>query len=153
VVEPKKNKNMGLKFAFAVNSEGFFSKKHFGDTYRFLIYEVVDNKLVHKDSILNDFSSFDEEQEHGSKKKAKAIMDFLKEKDVGVMVSMQFGKNVKRINELFIPIIIYSENIQESIDAINKHMHWILDEWSEKQTDYKLFTIKSGILKSVIKKK
>ncbi len=80
-------------------------------------------------------------------------MDFLKEKDVGVMVSMQFGKNVKRINELFIPIIIYSENVHESIDVMNKHMHWILDEWNEKQTDYKLFTIKSGILKSVIKKK
>jgi len=144
---------MGLKFAFALSSEGTFTKKHFGDSDQFLIYEVVDNTLVHKSSILNDFSSFDEGLEHGSKKKAKAIMDFLKEKDVGVMVSMQFGKNIKRINERFIPIIIYSENVQETIDAINKHMHWILDEWSEKQTDYKLFTIKSGILKSVIKKK
>ena len=144
---------MNLKFAFAVNSEGSFTKKHFGDSDQFLIYEVIDNTLVHKDSILNDFSSFDEEQEHGSRKKAKAIMDFLKGKDVGVMVSMQFGKNVKRINERFIPIIIYSENVQETIDAVNKHMHWILDEWNEKQTEYKLFTIKSGILKSVIKKK
>lgn len=143
---------MGLKFAFAVSSEGTFTKKHFGDTDQFLIYEVIDNMLVHKSSIQNDFSSFDEEQEHGSKKKAKAIMDFLKEKDVGVMVSMQFGKNVKRINERFLPIIIYSENVQETIDAINKHMHWILDEWNDKQTDYKLFTIKSGILKSIIKK-
>lgn len=144
---------MGLKFAFAVNLEGSFTKKHFGDTDQFLIYEVVDNNLVHKSSIKNDFSSFDEEQEHGSKKKAKAIINFLKKKDVGVMVSMQFGKNVKRINEHFIPIIIYSENVQDAIDAINKHMHWILDEWDEKQEGYKLFTIKSGILKSVIKKK
>lgn len=144
---------MGLKFAFAVNSNGVFAKRHFGDADHFLIYEVSDNQLVHKNTILNDFSSFDEEQEHGSRKKAKAIMDFLKEKDVGVMVSMQFGKNIKRINERFIPIIIYSENVQESIDAMNKHMHWILDEWNEKQEGYKLFTIKSGILKSVIKKK
>ena len=143
---------MGLKFAFAVNSERTFTKKHFGDAEQFLIYEAVDNKLVHNSAIQNDFSSFDEEQKHGSKKKAKAIMDFLKEKEVGVMVSMQFGKNVKRINEHFIPIIIYSEDVQETIDAINKHMHWVLDEWSEKQTDYKLFTIKSGILKSIIKK-
>lgn len=143
---------MGLKFAFALSSEGRFTKKHFGDAEQFLIYEVVDNKLVYVDSIINNFSSFDEKQEHGSKKKAKAIMGFLKEKDVGVMVSMQFGKNVKRINEYFIPIIIYSEKVQESIDAMNKHMHWILDEWNEKQSDYKLFTIKSGILKSVINK-
>ena len=143
---------MGLKFAFAVNSEGVFTKKHFGDAKQFLIYEVIDNELVHKNSISNDFSSFDEEQEHGSKKKAKAIIDFLKGNDVGVLVSMQFGKNVKRINEYFIPIIIYSENTKEVIDIINKHMHWILDEWDEKQEGYKLFTIKSGILKSIIKK-
>jgi len=144
---------MGLKFAFAVNSEKLFTKKHFGDSEQFLIYEVTDNKLVYKNSILNDFSAFDESQEHGSKKKAKAITKFLKENRVNALVSMQFGKNIKRINEHFIPIVIYSENTQDAIDALNKHLHWIRDEWREKQGGYKLFTIKSGILKSVIKKK
>ncbi len=143
---------MGLKFAFAVNSEKLFTKKHFGDSEQFLIYEVIDNRLEHRSVILNDFSAFDESQEHGSKKKAKAITNFLKEKEVNVLVSMQFGKNIKRINEHFIPIVIYSENTQDAIDALNKHLHWIRDEWGEKQEDYKLFTIKSGILKSVIKK-
>jgi len=56
------------------------------------------------------------------------------------------------INEFFIPIIIYSENVEDTIDAVNKHMHWIMDEWDQKQEGYKLFTIKSGILKSIIKK-
>ena len=143
---------MGLKFAFAVNSKGVFEKKHFGDLKQFLIYEVVDNKLVYKNTLLNEYRRFDEEQEHGSKKKAKAIINYLKENDVSVMVSMQFGKNIKRVNEHFIPIIIYSEDVQEAIEVVNKHMYWILDEWNDKPIEYKLFTIKSGILKSVIKK-
>jgi len=79
---------MNLRFAFAVNSEGVFTKKYFGDAERFLIYEVIDNGLVHKSSIINDFSSLDEGQEHGSKKKAKAIINILKENDVSVLISM-----------------------------------------------------------------
>ncbi len=52
----------------------------------------------------------------------------LKAKGVKVLVSMQFGKNAKIINEHFIPIIIYSDQPEQVIDALNHHLHWISDE-------------------------
>ena len=143
---------MNIKFAFAVNSDGVFEKKHFGDSEQFLIYKVLDNKIVYEETIKNQHKKFDEKQEHGSKKKAKEIISLLKSNDIDVLVSMQFGKNIKVINEHFIPIIIYTETVQEVVNVINKHLHWIEEEKNESTENYKLFTIKSGILKSAIKK-
>jgi len=143
---------MDLKFAFALNKDNTFEKKHFGDTEKFAIYEVDTDKIVLIKEIDNPFYSIDEETEHGSKLKAESIIKYLKDDGVNVLVSMQFGKNIKRINSHFIPIIIYSQKTKEVIEVINKHLHWINNELNNSKKDaYSLFTIKSGILKSKIK--
>ena len=77
---------------------------------------------------------------------------FLKEKDVNVLVSTRFGKNINLVNKHFIPVKISLEQQDEIIDILNKHLHWIKDEWDNKSSGFKLFTIKSGILKSSIDK-
>jgi len=143
---------MEIKFAFAVNSNNEFQKNHFGDTEKFLIYGIESDRLILLSEEINDFKDMDETKEHGSKKKGLAIIDFLKSKGVNVLVSMQFGRNVKMINEHFVPVIIYSDQPEQAVDAINHHLHWISDELENTSSDFKLFTIKSGILKSVIKK-
>ena len=142
---------MNLKFAFALSNDNTFEKKHFGDTDKFAIYEVKADEIILVKEIDNPFSSIDEETEHGSKLKAESIIKYLKEEGVNVLVSMQFGKNIKRINSHFIPIIIYSQETEEVIQVINKHLHWINNELNnDKKEAYSLFTIKSGILKSKI---
>ena len=143
---------MNLKFAFAVNKENQFDKRYFGDADKYLIYEQLDNEMVLIGEEINNFKLFDEEHEHGSKKKGDAIIKFLKGKEVNVLVSMQFGKNIKIVNEYFIPIIIYSEKPEDTVNILNKHLHWIKDEWGKNKSNFKLFTIKAGILKSSIKK-
>ena len=143
---------MNLKFAFAVNKENKFNNRHFGDADKYFIYGQVDHELVLIGEEINNFKLLDEEHEHGSKRKGNAIIKLLKEKEVNVLVSMQFGKNIKIVNEYFIPVIIHSENPEDAVDILNKHLHWIKDEWDNNSSDYKLFTIKSGILKSSIKK-
>lgn len=143
---------MNLKFAFAVNKDNKLNKNHFGDADKYLIYEQVDNEIVLMGEVINHLKTFDEEQEHGSKKKGNTIVEFLRGKGINVLVSMQFGRNIKIVNEYFIPVIIYSENPDEVVGMLNKHLHWIKDEWNNKSSDFKLFTIKSGILKSYINK-
>ncbi|MCK4823780.1 NifB/NifX family molybdenum-iron cluster-binding protein [bacterium] len=147
-----KFKIMRLRFAFAVNSEKRFEKMHFGDADRFLIYTVEAGKLIFSSEEINNFKFLDEEFEHGSKRKGNAIISFLKEKDVNVLVSTQFGKNINLINKHFIPVRISIEQQDEIIDILKKHLHWIMDECENKSSGYKLFTIKSGILKSPIDK-
>ena len=141
---------MELKFAFAVNTANRFKKNHFGDADKYLLYQVKSNELEPVAEENNIFKFFDEVQEHGSKKKGNEIIRLLKDKQVNVLVSMQFGKNIKMVNQHFVPIIIYQDDPGEVLEIINKHLHWIKAEWENKTADYNLFMIKNGILKSRI---
>ena len=143
---------MNLKFALAVNNNNQFEKKHFGDADKYLIYQQEPGKIVFLSEEINSFKMLDEKVEHGSKRKGNAIIDFLKERSVNVLVSRQFGKNIKFVNEYFIPVIVSSEQQQEVIQILNRHIHWIEDECKKNSSNFKLFTIKSGVLKSSIKK-
>ena len=141
---------MELIFAFAVNTDNHFQKSHFGDADKYMLYQIQSNELKLLSEEINVFKLLDEEHEHGSKKKGDAIIQFLKKKNVNVIISMQFGKNIKMVNQHFVPVIIHQNDPREVLDIINKHLHWINDEWEHKATDYNLFMIKNGILKSKI---
>ncbi|NQT78352.1 MAG: hypothetical protein HQ565_11605 [Bacteroidetes bacterium] len=143
---------MNLRFAFAVNKDNQFVKKHFGDADKYIIYELKDGCLEQISEEINQFKLLDEKHTHGSVKKGNAIIDFLKGKGVNVLVSMRFGKNIKMINEHFVPVQISVKYPEEVINILKKHVHWIADEWENNKSDYKLFTIESGILKSSIEK-
>ena len=141
---------MKLRFAFAVNNENKFQKMHFGDADKYLIYTLEAGNMILSSEEINNNKLIDEEHEHGSKRKGDAIIRFLKEKDVNVLVSKQFCKNINLLNEYFIPVKITLEQQDEIVDILNKHLHWIKDEWKNNSSGFKLFTIKSGILKSSI---
>ncbi len=143
---------MNLVFAFAVNKENKFEKRHFGDADKFLIYNHENDRIVLKSEENNLFKSMDEVHEHGSKKKGQAIIDFLQKKNVNVLVSMQFGKNIKLINKPFIPVKISEEHPNEIIEVLAKHIYWIEEEWTRNKSNHKLFIINSGILKVSIDK-
>ena len=134
---------MNLRFAFAVNNNNQFEKKHFGDADKYMIYQQKSDKIVLSSEEPNRFKLLDEEIEHGSKRKGK---------EVNVLVSGQFGKNIKMVNEHFIPVKISLEKPEEVIKVLTRHLHWIKDEWEANRSNFKLFTIKSGILKSSIEK-
>jgi hypothetical protein len=56
------------------------------------------------------------------------------------------------VNRLFIPVIVNSETPDEVLSILKKHIRWIEDELTSKTEEYKLFTLKNGILKTIIKK-
>ncbi len=143
---------MKMTFAFALNNEGIFEKRHFGDTDKFAIYTFENNELKFQEEVLNTFKTMDEVQLHGSKKKGQAIIAFLKEKEVSVLVSKQFGKNIKMVNKHFIPVIISEDKPEQVHDIMLKRIDWFEDELKNRDTDYMLFYIKNGILKMHVKK-
>ena len=143
---------MNLCFAFAVNEANQFEKKHFGDADKYLIYKQDGGEIILFSEEINKFKSFDEEVEHGSKKKGMAIIQFLKKRDVNVLVSRQFGSNINIVNNHFIPIKISIEQPNEVLKILSKHLHWIKDELDNTTNEFKLFIIKLGILKMPVKK-
>jgi len=143
---------MNLCFAFAVNEKNQFEKKHFGDADKYLIYKQDGDEIKLFSEETNIFKTFDEEVEHGSKKKGDAIIQFLKARNVNVLVSRQFGRNINRVNNHFIPVKISVDQPDEVLNVLVKNLHWIKDELDNTTNEFKLFIIKSGILKMPVRK-
>ena len=141
---------MNLSFAFAVNQDNVFENRHFGDADKYLIYREDLNGMEKLIEFVNPFKMLDEEKEHGSRKKGLAIIEALRKKNVNVLVSRQFGRNIKLVNRHFIPVIVQKDTTEEVIQVLMGHLHWIREEWEQNKTEFKMFTIKAGILKSAV---
>ena len=138
---------MKVTFALALNEENNFEKKHFGKSDKFAIYTSTSNEISFTNEFPNIYKSVDEGQEHGSKTKGNAIISFLKEKGVSVLVSKQFGQNINMVNQHFIPVVIDEEKPEKVLEILNKHMDWIKDELINRNENHMLFQIKNGIIK------
>jgi predicted Fe-Mo cluster-binding NifX family protein len=141
---------MRLRFALAVDNDNQLGNNHFGDADRFLIYTMEDEKMILSSEEVNDFKLNDTELDKGSIPKGNAMINFLKEKKVHVLVSERFCHNVNLLSKHFIPVEIMREHLDEFMDHLCKHLHWIEDEWANHSTGFSLFTISTGILKTSI---
>ncbi len=138
---------MDLIFAFALNNDNQFEAAHFGDAEKFAIYEQKENQIVFR----KDIENIHRKGAHGDPKKGTAIINFLKENQVNVIVSREFGRNIIMVNKHFIPVLIAKEKPEKVVAILQDKLHWILDEWNSSSSDFKLFNIKSSILKLRIK--
>jgi predicted Fe-Mo cluster-binding NifX family protein len=143
---------MGLRIAFAVNDDNKFEDKHFGSADKYLIYKKDNDHVIFVSEEINQFKLLDEEREHGSKRKAMSIINWLKTKKVNVVVSTQFCKNLTMVNEYFIPVKIEIGKPDEIMNNIVRHLHWISEEWENNLSEFSLFIIQSGILKLTLDK-
>ncbi len=140
-----------LKLALALNREGRFEKKHFGDTYKFAIYNIGAEKLVDAGEIINDYIDMDKASSHGSAAKGNAIVTRLKDAGVSILVSRQFGKNIKIINNHFIPVIIYDENPDSILPVLQTNINLLFSTLHDDIETYATFIIKNEELKKIEK--
>jgi len=142
---------MNLRFAFAVNKNDTFEKRHFGDADKYLIFESENGNLFLIKELENIYKDFDE-QNDGKQKKGVVISNYLKQHGVNVNVSQQFGQNIKEVNKHFIPVVVYFETIDSVKTALADKLMWINEEFQKDTGEYKLYKIKSGILKMDVEK-
>jgi len=141
-----------LYCAFAVNELNQLQNRHFGDAEKYIIYKWIENQFIKTEELINIYKDFDESELHGSKKKGGAIINYLKQKEVKVLVSKQFGKNISLVNQHFIPILVYNNSIEDTMLELAKHFKWIEEELNNKKSNYIVFSINKGILKRKIDK-
>lgn len=144
---------MEIMIAFALNSEEAFERRHFGDADQYHIYELKDEAFQLISTEKNPFRTADESTAHGQKSKADQITRYLKDRGVSVLVSRQFGRNIKFIVSNFIPVVIRKESPEEVKKILLKHSRWVEEELDRQPERYKLFTVDSGILKSKIEQR
>ncbi len=136
---------MNIKFAFALNSENEFANKHFGDSDKFIISEWNGNgftEFVTEKNIFKDSDDDEEEHEHGDKKKGQQIVKFLKSKNVKVLMSKQFGKNIKIIGQHFIPVITSSADLDHAMQKLPGHISSITEQLEQKSESFKLVDLR-----------
>ncbi|MGQ8336130.1 NifB/NifX family molybdenum-iron cluster-binding protein [Sunxiuqinia sp. A32] len=136
---------MNLRLAMAASFSRKFEQKHFGEADQYLIYEWTGNKLTFKETVLNPV--LDDGNLHSSEK-ADTLINLLKAYQVNALVSQQFGHNIKKVNALFVPVLIGTSSIVELIPLLNRQMKWIVEEWQENKGNYKLFNLKKGTIKT-----
>lgn len=142
---------MKIRVAFAVNNINEFEAKHFGDADKYMIYQWQGEQFLYQDELLNQAKDLDESNTHGSKLKGNSIISFLKEKEVNVLVSKQFGKNIKMVNKHFIPVVIATDTVHDACQLLIKNLKWLTEDLLKETENYKLFNLRSGSLKEKIK--
>jgi predicted Fe-Mo cluster-binding NifX family protein len=134
-----------IRLALAVNNDGIFENKHFGEAERFHIYEWNNDTFTFLNDEINPFKNADEEREHGVKEKGKGISNFLKSLGTQVIVSKQFGKNFKIVSKYFIPVVVVNSNPEEIIPLLNNYIDWFFEELNGKTENYKLLNLKHRV--------
>jgi predicted Fe-Mo cluster-binding NifX family protein len=98
--------------ACATDNEEHFPDKHSGEATFFMIYKIDGIKAEFITRVKN---TSPEERMHGDPQKAKGVVGLLMEKNVDVIVSKQYGKNLKRIKDKVVPVIIRTNKIEDGI--------------------------------------
>jgi predicted Fe-Mo cluster-binding NifX family protein len=141
-----------IRLALAITKFDVFESRNFCNAYKFRVYDLINKDLVYVEDILNKYRSVADKQTERSEDNSNEIINLLKNHDINVLVSSVYGRNLQKVNNHFIPVIVTSETPDEAIAAIIKHIKWIEDELSNRPAEFKLFTIKKGILKTSVKK-
>ena len=92
--------------------------RHFGDAGRYDLYELTKNSAKFIRSIEN---SVPEEKGHADPEKAQNVGGLLKPEGVQVLVSGQFGPNLKRVKRKFVPVILRIFEIEEALKLLEEH--------------------------------
>lgn len=77
----------------------------------------------------------------------------LKDSGAVIVVSKQFGKNIKIINNYFIRVIIYNEDRDSTLHILYQNINVLADELQNKTSAYNTFIIKNGLLQRAGKSK
>ena len=135
---------MTIRFAFAVNEKNEFEERHFGDSEKFVIYEWDGKEFINIHESVNSFKDDDEdEHQHGDKKKGQQIVRHLTEKGVKVLVSKQFGRNIKIISKPFIPVVTSAINIDKVLKILPGHITGIIKDIESDTENHKLIDLRT----------
>lgn len=127
---------LNLKVAVAATAKHSLQKHHFGDADAYIFYHWDKTGFTRIGREENPFKS--ESHDHGSDGKGQAIVNFLRERDVRVIVSQKFGSNLKKVNQYFVPVTATTDAIDEMLNQLAEKKEWV---WNELYVGNPNFTL------------
>ena len=119
---------MSLRVALATDDGIRFVDRHFGDAKYYYVYEIDELNANFIRSIPNNSV---EEEKHADPKKAKSIVNILKDDEIQVGVNLQFGPNIKRVKRHFVPVIIDTEFIDQGLNKLIDNYDRLVELWDK----------------------
>jgi predicted Fe-Mo cluster-binding NifX family protein len=142
---------MKIRLAYALSYNNVFEKTYFGEADKYLIQDIDSTGMVFISEEVNPFKSIRKNIVGGYSANGESIVTMLKNLGVSVVVSRQFGKNIRMASQYFVPVIINKEEPSQVLEILLKHKNWLCGELENQPTEHSVFTINYGILKSKIK--
>lgn len=116
---------MKLIIACATDDGRTYISRHFGDADYYALYQLEGNTCTFLRKIPN--TSIKEEK-HADPEKAKSVTVILKEEQVQVVISKEFGPNISRIKQHFVPVIVKVETLEAGFEKVREHIESIAAE-------------------------
>ena len=135
-----------LTFTIAVDYSDTIKPRHFGDADKFLIYEYDNREINFSHELVNAYKTYDENHGHGSRKKGEAIVSYLKDHGVNILVSKQFGKNIKIVSQHFVPVLVSGDKPHHVIPTLQAHVDTIKAEWEKHTEAYQHLNLKDTVV-------
>ena len=116
-----------IRIACATNDGTHFTKEHFGEADRYLLYryDETSRKFVFEKELVNPHF---EEQEHGDPKKANFVSSLLKPEKINVIMNRAIGKNIVRMRKNFTVVVSHTDKIVEALKMLDPKVLQIENE-------------------------
>src|SRR6056297_3450094 len=116
--------------ACATNEGQRLIDRHFGEAGRYDLYELKSDSATFLRSVENNVPEENaHEDRHGDPEKAQNIGGLLRPFGVQVLVSGQFGQNLKRVKRSFVPVIVRSFEISEVLQLLQMNFDEIQKQY------------------------
>jgi predicted Fe-Mo cluster-binding NifX family protein len=124
-----------LRVACATDNGEDLINRHFGDAESYLIYDVDDQNYEKVKEINNSTEEHkgDEEDVHADSEKARNIKELLKEEGVQVLLSRQFGPNIKSVRNYFVPVIAKKLRLIDAVKMLKNNLHLVKHQWQKEE--------------------
>jgi predicted Fe-Mo cluster-binding NifX family protein len=116
---------MKLIVACATDDGQRFIDRHFGDARHYAIYQLDGQSRRFLRTIPNTSKK---EESHADPEKAKSVIALLKDEQVQIVVAKEFGPNIGRIKQYFVPVIINVETFEAGFVKMREYIEAIAVE-------------------------
>lgn len=144
---------MNLVFAVAVNTGHTLEPQHFGEAAQYILLELANGEARTLEVLDNPYkdrhgtgSHEHNGQEHGEGhgKKSQALISLFAEKGVHAFVSTQYGPNIRRICQHFVPVMVLPGPLEQVQKYLITYFDAIAAEWNDPSDWHKIIRIQEN---------
>lgn len=121
-----------MKIAIALTENETINNKHFGDAHKYRVYQFSHENSTYLKDIVNPF--FAEDDDHNNPEKGNHILSLFESEAVDIVISQQFGKNIKIIKTRITPATTRFIELPGLLEHIGTYYHEIRNKWLVDKT-------------------